>query len=158
MRAIIENPWSRCHIAPGAVTFDEYVYEPNSSDNKQPRGQGCFYWPEAKHISEDARVYDLDTNRGRIAFERVKVQQLTDTTSMIAIGREPKRKIFYECGTWFLIRPAHGSREFSLYAEERRARDHKVSLMAFATNSHLLTQFRKIPQIDEKGRIDQSES
>ena len=34
MRAIIDNYWSRCHITTGAITFDEYVYEPNSSDNK----------------------------------------------------------------------------------------------------------------------------
>ena len=34
MRAIIDNYWSRCHITTGAITFDEYVFEPNSSDNK----------------------------------------------------------------------------------------------------------------------------
>ena len=43
--------------------------------------------------------------------------QMTDTTSMIAVGREPKRKVFYECGTWFIIKPAHSSREFSVFGE-----------------------------------------
>ena len=38
---------------------------------------------------------------------------------MIAIGREPKRKLFYECGTWFRIRPGNSNREYSVIAEER---------------------------------------
>ena len=59
-------------------------------------------------------------NRRRIALERVKVAGMTDTTSLIAVGREPKRKIFYECGTYFIIKPAHSSRECSLFAEERK--------------------------------------
>ena len=45
------------------------------------------------------------------------------TTSMITVGREPKRKKFYECGTWFLVRPANNSREYSVIAEERRKTD-----------------------------------
>ena len=81
----------------------------------------CFYWPEAKHISQDAEVFNLDALQDKISFEKVKVYQMTDTIQLIAVGREPKRKIFYECGTWFFVRPAHSSREFSIFAEERRA-------------------------------------
>ena len=93
----------------------------------------------AKHVSQDATVFDLDKNVDHIALERVKVQQMPDTTSLIAVGREPKRKIFYECGTWFLIRPAHSSREFSVFAEERKAVSHDINFMAFVTNDHVLT-------------------
>ena len=73
---------------------------------------------------------------------------MSDTTSLIAVGREPKRKIFYECGVWFLIRPAHSSREFSIFAEERRystigsSQGHIVEFMEFASNNSFLTQFR----------------
>ena len=74
---------------------------------------------------------------------------MTDTTSMIAIGREPKRKVFYECGTWFIIKPAHSSREFSVFAEERRAMNHVIEYMDFISNSHILTQFKKIPPTDK---------
>ena len=52
MRAIIDNHWSRCHITTGAITFDEYIFEPISSDKKMFKNEGCFFWPEAKHISE----------------------------------------------------------------------------------------------------------
>ena len=58
-----------------------------------------------------------------MVFERTKVSQLANTTSMIAVGREPKRKKFYECGTWFRIRPANSSREYSVIAEERRSKE-----------------------------------
>ena len=78
---------------------------------------------------------------------------MTDSTSMISIGREPKRKKFYECGTWILIRPAHSSREFSVFAEERKAEDHDINHMAFVTNSHVLTQFAKVPEKDAEGRV-----
>lgn len=78
---------------------------------------------------------------------------MTDSTSMISIGREPKRKKFYECGSWILIRPAHSSREFSVFAEERKAGDHDINHMAFVTNSHVLTQFAKVPDKDEEGRV-----
>ena len=78
---------------------------------------------------------------------------MSDTTSLIAIGREPKRKIFYECGTWFLIRPAHSSREFSVFAEERRALKGDINYMAFVSNDHVLTQFKKVPEKDEEGKI-----
>ena len=78
---------------------------------------------------------------------------MPDTTSLIAVGREPKRKIFYECGTWFLIRPAHSSREFSVFAEERKAASHFINFMSFVTNDHVLTQFKKIPKKDEENRI-----
>ena len=59
---------------------------------------------------------------------------MPETTSLIAVGREPKRKVFFECGTWFLIHPAHSSREFSVFAEERKARNLDVSWVAFVTN------------------------
>ena len=78
---------------------------------------------------------------------------MTDSTSMIAVGREPKRKVHYECGTWFLIRPAHSSREFSVFADERKSKDQDILHMAFVTNSHVLTQFTKMPEKDDKGRI-----
>ena len=78
---------------------------------------------------------------------------MSDTTSLIAIGREPKRKIFYECGTWFLIRPAHSSREFSVFAEERRAEKEDIKYMAFVSNNHVLTQFKKVPEKDDQGKI-----
>ena len=64
---------------------------------------------------------------------------MTATTSLIAVGREQKRKVFYECGSWFLIRPAHSSREYSVFAEERKARSHDVSWVAFVSNDHVLT-------------------
>ena len=73
---------------------------------------------------------------------------MTDTIQMIAVGREPKRKIFYECGTWFFIRPAHNSREFSIFAEERRAMQHVIQYMEFISNDHIITQFSKIPPKD----------
>ena len=63
---------------------------------------------------------------------------MPDTTSFVAVGREAKRKIVFECGTWFIIRPSHSSREFSIFAEERRASDHSIKLMCFATNHHVL--------------------
>ena len=78
---------------------------------------------------------------------------MADTTSLIAVGREPKRKIFYECGTWFLIRPAHSSREFSVFAEERRAQKADINYMAFVSNDHVLTQFKKVPEKDSEGKI-----
>ena len=53
---------------------------------------------------------------------------------MIAVGREPKRKKHYECATWFRIRPANSSREYSFIAEERRSKDLDVNYMAFCTN------------------------
>ena len=80
----------------------------------------------------------MDSKPNRIALERVKSKQMSDTTSLIAVGREPKRKIFYECGVWFIIRPAHSSREFSIFAEERRASDSNISMMTFVTNHHVL--------------------
>ena len=79
-----------------------------------------FYWPESKHISQDATVYEFDAKFDRHVYERVKVEQMTDTISFVAIARESKRKIYYECGTWFVVRPAHNSREFAIFAEERR--------------------------------------
>ena len=51
MRGIIDNAWSHCHINTGAITFDEFVYAANSTDERQKKGEGQFYWPEAKHIS-----------------------------------------------------------------------------------------------------------
>ena len=79
-----------------------------------------FYWPESKHISQDAVVFEIDAATERHAYERVKVEQMTDTISFVAVAREAKRRIHYECGTWFVIRPAHNSREFAIFAEERR--------------------------------------
>ena len=57
---------------------------------------------------------------------------------MIVIGREPKRKKKYECGTWVKIRPANSYREYSVIAEERRLTDLDINFMAFATNQHTL--------------------
>ena len=51
MRAIINNAWSHCHINTGAITFDEFVYAANSTDERQKKGERQFYWTEAKHIS-----------------------------------------------------------------------------------------------------------
>ena len=67
---------------------------------------------------------------------------MSDTTSMIAVGREPKRKMFFECGTWFVIRPSNSSREFSIFAEERRATNHAIKFMEFVSNDHILTRFK----------------
>ena len=53
---------------------------------------------------------------------------------MIAVGREPKRKKHYECGTWFRIRPANSCREYSVVAEERRSKSYDIHFMAFCTN------------------------
>ena len=88
-----------------------------------------------------------------IALERLKVQQITDSTTMIAVGREPKRKLFYECGNWFIFRPAPSYREYSVFAEERRAANEFINFMSFVTNNHMLTQFSKISPTDEHGRI-----
>ena len=66
---------------------------------------------------------------------------MCDTTSMIAVGKEPKRKMFFECGTWFIIRPSHSGREFSIFAEERRANNHAIKFMEFVSNDHILTRF-----------------
>ena len=78
---------------------------------------------------------------------------MPDTTSLIAVGREPKRKRFYECGTWFIIKPSLSSREFSIFAEERRASDHNIYVMSFITNHYMLVQFRGIPPKDEQMRV-----
>ena len=125
----------------GAITYNEFVYPANISEDVADKGQMCFYWTEKKHISENAVVYELDAEHDKIAYERIKVEQMSDTTSMIAVGREPKRKIFFECGTWFIIRPSHSSREFSIFAEERRANDHAIKFMEFISNDHVLTRF-----------------
>ena len=106
------------------------------------KGQMCFYWPEKKHISEKTEVFDLDGDHEKIAYERIRVEQMSDTTSMIAVGREPKRKMFFECGTWFIIRPSHSSREFSIFAEERRATNHAIKFMEFVSNNHIITRFK----------------
>ena len=84
-------------------------------------------------------VYGLDSKPDRIALERVKVKQIDNSTSIIAIGREPKRKNFYECGTWFIIRPANNSREYAVFAEERDAKNATIGHMDFVTNEHILT-------------------
>ena len=64
---------------------------------------------------------------------------------MLAVGRELKRRKFYECATWFRIRPAHSSREYQAIAEERMTKDRDVTYMAFVSNEHILTQFRNLP-------------
>ena len=81
----------------------------------------------------------MDTKRDRIALERVKVKQIDNSTSFIAVGREPKRKNFYDCGTWFIIRPANNSREYAVFAEEREAKAVPIGHMDFVTNEHILT-------------------
>ena len=145
MRGIASNYWSRCHITKGAITYDEYVYQVNSSYELENKGIMSFYWPESKHISQDAEVFELDGATERHAYERVKVEQMTDTISFVAVAREAKRRQFYECGTWFVIRPAHNSREFSIFAEERRystvgsSQGHIVELMEFSSNNSFLT-------------------
>lgn len=72
---------------------------------------------------------------------------------MIAVGREPKRKRFYDCGSWFIIRPANSCREYTLFAEERRANADYINYMSFVTNDHVLTQFSRIPAKDVQKRI-----
>ena len=72
---------------------------------------------------------------------------------MIAVGREPKRCKHFECGTWFMLRPANSSREYSVVAEERLSVDNDINHVAFVTNEHTLTQFKKLPELDDKGRI-----
>ena len=117
-----------------------------------------FYWPESKHISQDSEVFELDGATERHAYERVKVEQMTDTISFVAVAREAKRRRFYECGTWFVIRPAHDSREFSIFAEERRystagsPQGHIVDFMEFASNNSFLTQFRGAREKKDKLR------
>ena len=145
MKRIIDNEWSHCHINSGAITYDEYVYTANSIDERQKKGVGVFFWPEAKHASQDTKVLDLDSNLDHVVLETVKVEQMPATTSLISVGREPKRKKFYECGTWFIIRPAHSSREFSVFAEERKATKYSIKHMAFVSNDFVLTQFCKMP-------------
>ena len=78
---------------------------------------------------------------------------MPDASTLVAIGREAKRYIHYECGTWFLIRPALSSREFSVFAEERKADDKFIKFMAFVSNDHILTQFDRVPDTDEKNRV-----
>ena len=84
-------------------------------------------------------VYDLDSKRDRIALERIKVKQIDNSTSLIAVGKELNRKLHYECGTWFIIRPANNSREYSIFAAEREAKNCLIKHMDFATNQHILT-------------------
>ena len=98
-----------------------------------------FFWPEAKHASQDTKVFELDSDHDRVVLETVKVEQMPLTTSLISVGREPKRKKFYECGTWFLIRPSHSSREFSVFAEERRTTKANIKHTAFVSNDYILT-------------------
>ena len=74
---------------------------------------------------------------------------MPDATTLVAVGREKKRYTHYECGTWFLIRPALSSREFSVFAEERKAGDKFIKFMAFVSNDHIMTQFNKVPIKDE---------
>ena len=63
---------------------------------------------------------------------------MPDASTLVAIGREAKRYIHYECGTWFRIRPANSYREYSVIAEERRSTDLDINFMSFATNQHTL--------------------
>ena len=73
MSGLINN-WSQCQLTPRTITFDEFVYEANSEDQKIKKGNNCFYWAEAKHITEKTQVFDLDKNTDRVVFERTKVQ------------------------------------------------------------------------------------
>ena len=153
MRALILNGWSQCHMNPGAITSDEFIFRANNDFDTEQKGKGCFYWPVAKHQSQLTTLYSVDDKHDLIALERVKVQQVTDSTTMIAVGRELKRKLFYECGNWFILRPGPSHREYSVFAEERRAANECINLMSFVTNNHMLTQFNKISPTDEHGRI-----
>ena len=81
---------------------------------------------------------------------------MPDATTLVAIGREKKRYTHYECGTWFLIRPALSSREFSVFAEERKADEKYIKFMAFVSNDHIMTQFNKVPEKDDNNRIKAS--
>ena len=121
-------------MSPGTITFDEFVFQANTDYQTVRKGQDCFYWVEGKHITQNAVHFDLDSRRDFVVFERTKVSQLSSTTSMIAVGRERKRKQHYECATWFRIRPANSSREYSFIAEERRSKEQEVNYMAFCTN------------------------
>jgi hypothetical protein len=67
---------------------------------------------------------------------------MTDTTSMIAVGKEPKRRVHFECGTWFIIKPSLSNREFSIFAEERRSKNHAIEFMEFASNDHIIARFK----------------
>ena len=68
---------------------------------------------------------------------------------MIAVVRDLKRKHHYECGTYFLVRPALSSRSSSLFAEENRSIDNVIKFIEFISSDHILTQFSKIPVLDE---------
>ena len=108
-----------------------------------------FFWPEAKHASQETKIFELDFNHDHIVLETVKVEQMPSTTSLISVGREPKRKKFYECGTWFIIRPSHSSREFSVFAEERKITKANIKHIAFVASDYVLTQFCKMPMKDD---------
>ena len=49
MRALIFNGWSQCHMNPGAITSDEFIFRANNDFDTDQKGKGCFYWPVAKH-------------------------------------------------------------------------------------------------------------
>ena len=74
-----------------------------------------------------------------------------NSKSMLTIGREMRRKKYFECGVWFQISPTPSSREYSVTAHDSQSKD--VICANFITNQHLLVQFSRIPEKDEKGMI-----
>ena len=60
-------------MSPGTITYDEFVFQANNELQNDKKGQNCFYWPEAKHISQNATHWNLDSRRDVVVFERTKV-------------------------------------------------------------------------------------
>ena len=69
-------------------------------------------------------------------------------TSLIAVGRESKRNKFFECGIWFLIQPALSSKKTNIFASEKQLNNSNISFLDFASNDHILAQFKNTVKKD----------
>ena len=73
MRRLSENSWTVSHMSPESITFDELLFRVNENHESVEKGQGCFFWADKKHISEELKYYNMDKNPDKIIFERIKV-------------------------------------------------------------------------------------
>ena len=73
-------------------------------------------------------------------------------TSLIAVGRESKCNKFFERGTWFLIQPALSSKKTNIFATERLLNNSNISFLDFASNDHILVQFKTTIKKDANQR------
>ena len=105
-------------------------------------------WFDRKHIKDDLPK----KKEGELEFEHVQVQVLNQTSGMLAIGVEPRKKDGSGCCVYFHIRPAPGSRKTHIISNEQAD---MIKHKTFVTNKHILIQFypKHIPVKDKLGCI-----